>query len=177
MEHIYGIYSDLMKVGEYVGGPRPPPLNQAATRLAWDMSHMAISDDSTSESASSNAMYQDGRRQPLPVAVARQLSPVDGPREQAAGDHLTGVAEQELIAGEQAYSEAGIYDRAPSSPRSAQLKLDQRQEPIYGTSSPEPMGSHKTALLLTGGNGYKRGTQDSPYSSQHAHCIIWEYKL
>lgn len=177
MESIYGLYSDLMKVGEY-GGTRPPPLNQAATRLAWDMSHMAISDDSTSESASNNAMYQDGRRLPLPVAV-RQLSPTEAqlPRDPAAGDHLTG--EQELIAGEQPYSEAGIYDASPRSPRSAQLKIGQRheREPIYGTSSPEPIGSHKTALLLTGGNGYKRGTQDSPYSSQHAHCIIWEYKL
>lgn len=36
----------------------------------------------------------------------------------------------------------------------------------------------KTALLLTGGNGYKRISPiNNPFLSEHAHCIIWEYKL
>lgn len=44
-------------------------------------------------------------------------------------------------------------------------------------SSPLVSNQIKTALLITGGNGYKRNTPENPYTSQHAHCIIWEYKL
>ena len=54
-----------------------------------------------------------------------------------------------------------------------------RRDVVYAESpiGSSTTGGQKTALLLTGGNGYKRGTHDNPYSSQHAHCIIWEYKL
>ncbi len=53
------------------------------------------------------------------------------------------------------------------------------QQRIYDSNSGGSRSApEKTALLLTGGNGYKRITiGDTPYSSQHAHCCIWEYKL
>ncbi|XP_075590489.1 rho guanine nucleotide exchange factor 10-like protein isoform X1 [Dermatophagoides farinae] len=46
------------------------------------------------------------------------------------------------------------------------------------TGSSSSSSNNKTALLMTGGNGYKRvSLNETTYSSQHAHCCIWEYKL
>lgn len=217
MESIYGLYSDLMKVGDYVGVRSPTP-NVNATRLAWELSHMGVSDDSTSDA--SNAIYQDGRprnaaavaaaaaaaqaqaqAQAIAAAQQKQLRRLGSPTDpqpsasatQPVNDHLTG-AEQGAVSGGQpaAYSGNELYEATARAHSEASSKGDsQRQidprvramaargESIYGGTSPESPGSgiQKTALLLTGGNGYKRGMIENPYSSQHAHCIIWEHKL
>ncbi|KAI1301843.1 Rho guanine nucleotide exchange factor 10 [Halotydeus destructor] len=194
MESIYGLYSDLMKEGDTYGAVGPQVTQHAvpsnptvnAHRLAWDLSHMAISDDSTSESASTSAIYH-GRRQAaqMQLHMSRLVSPVETPTEskvpKPASEHLASEPAAQPV--DKAYSDGGIYESRPRSNASSSLsqRPDPRRlrEPIYGGSSPESSygTSQKTALLLTGGNGYKRGTVENPYSSQHAHCIIWEYKL
>lgn len=216
IESIYGLYSDLMKVGDF-GVARRAAQPVATTRMGWDLTTMAISDESgLSESHSNGAIYQDGRtgsasgqlvarnRMPLPAGPAQQqvLNQIDP---QAAGqstlgsdgsssqnptgsvnDQSKGLMQDELLVNNAASSGVpnavmnNVYgEMRPLSRRSAGSHGTSRQDAVYAASPISPSGSkgEKTALLLTGGNGYKRGTHDNPYSSQHAHCIIWEYKL
>ena len=184
VESIYGLYSDLLNVGDYVGVRRPSH-NITTTKMAWDLSNMNISDDSTSESASSSAIYHDGSHQ-------RSHS---NPQNQ----NLMAVTPEEvniLTKGQRNHiyeTGSNLSSRTPSTARLTnniydcskpelnsghRIRRRDQMMPIYD-SAPNPMGANsKTALLLTGGNGYKRGTlSDTPYSSLHAHCIIWEYKL
>jgi Rho guanine nucleotide exchange factor 10 len=183
VESIYGLYSDLLNVGEYVGVRRPSH-NITTTKMAWDLSNMNISDDSTSESASSSAIYHDGSQQ-------RQI-PIQH------NSIMTTTAQEEVNAinkGQQNHIyESGnglngrsastnrltnnIYDCAkPQTSNSGHHQI-RRRDHIYETAPNNNSVNTKTALLLTGGNGYKRGTlNETPYSSLHAHCIVWEYKL
>lgn len=222
IESIYGLYSDLMKVGDF-GVARRAAQPVATTRMGWDLTTMAISDESgLSESHSNGAIYQDGRtgsasgqlvarnRMPLPAGAAQQqqqqqaLNQMDP---QAAGqstlgsdgsssqnpagsvtDQSKGMLQEELLVNNAASSGVpnavmnNVYgEMRPLSRRSAGSHGggQMRRDVVYAESPIGSSGSNsqKTALLLTGGNGYKRGTHDNPYSSQHAHCIIWEYKL
>lgn len=223
MESIYGLYSDLMKVsGDYVSNVRSPTPNVTAARLAWDLAHMGVLEESAgsqSDAASGgSAIYQETRaRHPVVTAATqaqalvaaaaaqqqqvqqqqKQLRRLGSPTEsqsppsQAVSDHLTGA--EQGASQPAAYSGNDLYEATARASSEASSKGDSlrqvdpriramaaRGEPIYGSGgSPESPGSsvQKTALLLTGGNGYKRGMVENPYSSQHAHCIIWEYKL
>lgn len=238
MESIYGLYSDLMKVGEFVGGSSAqrrtlPSSHQmhhqpvATTRMGWDLTTMAISDESVvqamTESASNGAIYQEGINNSAgrlsAQGVRPRMHPPVGPGMSADGI-ITGTVSQDnsdakvgmtgqleevstipsgSAPGGNGYGDIG---RGPSSNPYGELggsrPLSRRsagshavgsgviqrrdtvysESPINGAVSPTASSSaNKTALLITGGNGYKRGTHDNPYSSQHAHCIIWEYKL
>ena len=184
VESIYGLYSDLLNVGDYVGVRRPSH-NITTTKMAWDLSNMNISDDSTSESASSSAIYHDGSHQRSHTNPQNQ--------------NLIAVTPEEVNSLNKAQrghiyeSGSNLSSRTPSTARLANSIYDcakpelnaghriRRRDPmmqIYDTTPNSSGANSKTALLLTGGNGYKRGTlSDTPYSSLHAHCIIWEYKL
>ncbi|XP_054159778.1 rho guanine nucleotide exchange factor 10-like protein [Oppia nitens] len=227
VESIYGLYSDLLNVGDYVGMRRPSH-NITTTKMAWDLSNMNISDDSTSESASSGAIYHDGSQQQRPLSGhqpnshnANNLVSLT-PDEAGGGGNVNNNKRNHIYetgsgggggsnlssrTASTARLTSNIYDCAKSPvpcgsggvggghpqlqqqqllpPRSARDQM----MPIYDTTPPNMVsgvgtvtgggaGNSKTALLLTGGNGYKRGTlSDTPYSSLHAHCIVWEYKL
>ncbi|XP_074603024.1 rho guanine nucleotide exchange factor 10-like protein isoform X2 [Brevipalpus obovatus] len=230
-ESIYGLYADLMKVGSY-DEVKKPSGNLNAARMTWDLSNMTISDDSTSESASSSAIYQDGQSgqrshgsastipstmqliggsgqaQQGPTQQGQQAqqqgsahtSPKEGHPSVIPGTMMTGgkhqiypqqnLAQQQQQQQQQQQSRMAansLYDskRAKSATHgsepnmaNAPAALNQRNPNAYNANgSANPMANLKTALLMTGGNGYKRGCQDNSYSSQHAHCIIWEYKL
>lgn len=57
------------------------------------------------------------------------------------------------------------------------LSNNQVVAPTYGSFTSKA-SANKTVLVLAGGNGYLRMTQDEnnkPFA-EHAHCIIWEYK-
>ncbi|XP_015790533.1 rho guanine nucleotide exchange factor 10-like [Tetranychus urticae] len=260
-ESIYGLYADLMKVCDYDEVKKPSgQTNLSATRMTWDLSNMTISDDSTSESASSSAIYQDnhhrshGSTSTIPAGAqgSGHTSPKDAnnvtnkllavnPQQLQQFQHsqLT-QQQQQLLAPQQHQQQHQQHQQQqqqqqqqtqmPLQPQQSQMPQQQQpqqqtdshstlsrmaanslydskrskpsthgSEPnvattstsinhrsnnasIYGTNgSVNSMQSSsvnlKTALLMTGGNGYKRGLIDNPYSSQHAHCIIWEYKL
>ena len=209
-------------------------------RLAWELSNMTMSDDSTSESASSGRIYQDGVKQALTNAQGNVpsnnssgngTSTMHSPVDQSAGQSLDGKS------GNKSNDERSIYDarrtlssangfHGLSQPSGNQVSAvgsnivdnvtpthlvgagagvsgavgNVRSQSVDSNgaggssiyessgmavpmclSNPTPPTSTasnlKTALLITGGNGFKRGTLSNPYSSQHAHCIIWEYKL
>ncbi|RWS30523.1 rho guanine nucleotide exchange factor 10-like protein [Leptotrombidium deliense] len=172
MESIYGLYADLMKVGDYCGTRRPSQ-NVTTTRMTWDLSNMTISDDSTSESASSSAIYQEGMHRSIPVGQSNSAH--TSPKTETAAD-----ADSEVSSNYCKLPRNKIYGtRHPPSSQQNNQSTGHLREAIFetGVSCSNSTVNPKTALLLTGGNGYKRGTQDNPYSSQHAHCIIWEYKL
>jgi len=153
--------------------------------MAWDLSNMNISDDSTSESASSSAIYHDGTHpRPLPnqhnpniVTAQQNANTLKGQRNHIyeSGTSLDGRSAST------ARLTNNIYDCAkPQMPNSGDHPMRRRDQmmQIYDTAPNNNSVNTKTALLLTGGNGYKRGTlNDTPYSSLHAHCIVWEYKL
>ena len=222
IESIYGLYSDLMKVGDF-GVARRTAQPVATTRMGWDLTTMAISDESgLSESHSNGAIYQDGRtastagqlvnrnRMPLPGGALsqaqqqhNQMEPQtaqstlgsDGSSSQNPSGSVadqtkgSGMLQDEILvnnataAGVPNAVMNNVYgEMRPLSRRSAGSHGAggaMRRDVVYAESPISSSGTNgqKTALLLTGGNGYKRGTHDNPYSSQHAHCIIWEYKL
>ncbi|XP_053208339.1 rho guanine nucleotide exchange factor 10-like [Panonychus citri] len=245
VESIYGLYADLMKVGDYDEVKKPSgQTNLNATRMTWDLSNMTISDDSTSESASSSAIYQDnhqrshGSANTIPLTAQQgsghtspkdvnninnlmlqavvnqqqqsqtqqpQLLQQNQPLQQLQPSQLQ--PSQQLTALQQLQPQSqqsdpqqlprmaanSLYDSKRSKPSthgsepnmastSSTINHRSNNASIYGTNgSVNSVQSNsvnlKTALLMTGGNGYKRGLIDNPYSSQHAHCIIWEYKL
>lgn len=196
IESIYGLYSDLMKVGEFGVPRRAPPV--AATRMGWDLTTMAISDESTlSESASNGQIYQDGVRVAVqntrPNRIA--LPPNEGQLQdnsqtntpctesKVVTDVQTNLANSNPTYGDMRTSSGPYGEIRPLSRRSASssgggtVPAAHRRETLY---SDLPLNGQKTALLITGGNGFcqhRRNAQENPYSSQHAHCIIWEYKL
>ncbi|RWS11802.1 rho guanine nucleotide exchange factor 10-like protein [Dinothrombium tinctorium] len=174
MESIYGLYADLMKVGDFCGARRPSQ-NVTTTRMTWDLSNMTISDDSTSESASSSAIYQEGMHH-KPAAISQ--SSHTSPKTETAVDVQS---ESGSNYSKLPRNKSSVYDtRRPQSAQQNHPSHHIREAAVFESGASNNCGglsNLKTALLLTGGNGYKRGTQDNPYSSQHAHCIIWEYKL
>lgn len=197
VESIYGLYSDLMNVGDYVG-VRKSSHPITTTRMTWDLSNMNISDDSTSESASSCAIYHDNSHQPrqqnMPQQTQQQISASKptSPKPEAVSNESQMTANNAHIyeGGDNALDSRmprqatnSLYDSArPRSSHSNPRQLRRGQTtPIYDTAANcghTSSAQCKTALLLTGGNGYRRGTiNETPYSSHHAHCIIWEYKL
>lgn len=252
MESIYGLYSDLMKVGDFVGGTSGqrrtlPPSHHpqlhhqpvTTTRMGWDLTSMAISDESVvqtlSESTSNGGIYQDGMNNAGRVSapgVRPRIMPggqgmsADGvvnstglPSDASnSDDRKIGISGGQLeevstlpsgsaqggngygevrsgpsgnnpygeLGGSRPLSRRSAGSQGASGPPGPAGGVIQRRETVYsdspinGAVSPSAASSlsgNKTALLITGGNGYKRGTHDNPYSSQHAHCIIWEYKL
>ena len=179
VESIYGLYSDLLNVGDYVGVRRPSH-TITTTKMAWDLSNMNISDDSTSESASSSAIYHEGSHQRShsvpqnPTLMAVTPEDINNIRK-GQRNHIYETG-------------SNLSSRTPSTARLTNTIYDcksdtsehraRRRDQIYDSAPNASSANSKTALLLTGGNGYKRGTlSDTPYSSLHAHCIIWEYKL
>ncbi|CAG2104567.1 unnamed protein product [Medioppia subpectinata] len=184
VESIYGLYSDLLNVGDYVGVRRPSH-TITTTKMAWDLSNMNISDDSTSESASSSAIYHDGSHQrPLQTQQNANLVSMT-PDDINAG--VKGARNHIYESGSNLSSRTAstarltnnIYECNKSQPNVSHVRRQDQMIPIYDTAPNTTCNvNNKTALLLTGGNGYKRGTlSDTPYSSLHAHCIVWEYKL
>lgn len=220
VESIYGLYSDLMNVENYVRSGQESRQSHITSKMAWDLANMNLSDDSTSESA----IYQDGsiirKRQMVSLQrknVVEQLAAAAGQSTNVYPGHLSPAKSQSSI-----YDSSGIqtigdkcqdkenvssssgfgassslYDIAPF--RSNKLIHDGTSTSMsivnnnnigrqYDSSNSNNINnggnlnncgaSNKTALLMTGGNGYKRVTvTDTPYSSQHAHCCVWEYKL
>lgn len=208
VESIYGLYSDLMNVENYVRTGQDSRQSHAMSKMTWDLTNMNLSDDSTSESA----IYQDGSiirkkqlqnagrktlaaGESLQAVIARQqMSPAKS--QSSIYDSSASAALDKVNAGsiydkENISSSSGLgassslYDIAPSRlhkmAETTQSKFDVSSggtRSIYETTGAVGNASSKTALLLTGGNGYRRVTlTDTPYSSQHAHCCIWEYKL
>lgn len=217
-ESIYGLYADLMKVSNY-GEVKKTSHNLNATRMTWDLSNMTISDDSTSESASSSPIYHDGQlgqqsqgsASTIPSTMSLQL-PGQSDNNQAAGSSLSSPKEScqtdmtELSdKSENAPYYVGQLKTRPGSNTMTEIKRPKSSQPpndpniasgasamnqnakVNENSGNSNSGNNnnnknsasnsKTALLMTCGNGYKRLSPDNPYSSQHAHCIIWEYKL
>lgn len=195
IESIYGLYSDLMKVGEFGVPRRAPPV--AATRMGWDLTTMAISDESTlSESASNGQIYLDGavrvavqntRPNRIPLASADGQLQDNSQANTPPGEDKAITDGQTLANSNPTYGDvrnnSGPYGEIrPLSRRSAASSgggtvPTHRRETLYSDLG---LNGHKTALLITGGNGFcqhRRNAQENPYSSQHAHCIIWEYKL
>jgi hypothetical protein len=248
MESIYGLYSDLMKVGEFVGGTsaqrRPPPSHHHqmhhqpmnATRMGWDLTGMAVSDESVvtamTEATSNGAIYQEGMSsnagrlsaQGVRTRMNSQLTagmsadgtistnPTTGGSDSSNSDGKVGIAGGQLEEvstmpsgasqaangyGDVRISSNNPYGEFVSRPLSRRSGGSQgvsvsgppvtgviqrrdtvySESPINGAVSPSTSSPNKTALLITGGNGYKRATHDNQFASQHAHCIIWEYKL
>lgn len=201
MESIYGLYSDLMKVGDF-GGTRRPPQAVNASRMGWDLSAMAISDESNnSDAANAAMMYHDANRM---ARVPRHVSPTDASNavsaelnslKQGAKTTENGEPQQvqtpgsedgaicgQMGSGNVSTTPYGDIGSRPMSQRSqgvVQSSMGRSREQLYSGSDSGScsVGGLKTALLVTGGNGYKRNSNENPYSSQHAHCIIWEYKL
>lgn len=228
VESIYGLYSDLMNVENYVRSGQESRQSsnhhQLTGRMTWDLANMNLSDDSTSESA----IYGDGsaggglrrkqQQQQLMMPAMRknlqqamsvgadqttsttqnqQLSPAKSQSSiydvSTAANSMAekGVLEKENISSSSGFGagSSSLYDIAPfrgapgggrlAGQASGQLSPPQQGQRIYDTNNGGSRSApEKTALLLTGGNGYKRITiGDTPYSSQHAHCCIWEYKL
>lgn len=197
MESIYGLYSDLMKVGEFVTTRRPSNTVNA-TRVGWDLSAMAISDESHNSDATNALMYHDSSRM---ARVPRHVSPTEAGNTVASELNALKQSTKGTENGEQIqtpgsedgaicsgavsttpYGDVGKqYDSRPTSQRSQGMaqSLGRSREQLYSGSDSGScsVGGLKTALLVTGGNGYKRNSNENPYSSQHAHCIIWEYKL
>lgn len=208
VESIYGLYSDLMNVENYVRTGHSDN-RHITSKMTWDLANMNLSDDSTSESA----IYQDGaiiRKKQIANAKSKtlghheqlqtslnreiafnqiqaQLSPA---KSQSSIYDSNSAATEKVLDKENVSSTSGIggssslYDIAPF--RSPKLIEAVSSKAKYDLSNNDPNGrgfdtnstNNKTALLLTGGNGYRRVTlTDTPYSSQHAHCCIWEYKL
>lgn len=214
-ESIYGLYADLMKVSNY-GEVKKPSHNLNATRMTWDLSNMTISDDSTSESASSSPIYHDGQlgqrsqgsASTIPSTMSLALpEQLDGQHQQSAGPSLTSPKEScptemtevrdkseqapyyvgQLKSRLTANSETKRPKSGPSISESTMVsgasamnqnaKTQENHTNVNSTNGKNSATNLKTALLMTCGNGYKRLSPDNPYSSQHAHCIIWEYKL
>lgn len=198
-----------------------------AGRIAWELSNMALSDDSTSESASSGRIYQDGSRTAAagPVSTgngANPHSPVDAhghdPKNGKTDDRSIYEARRAMssangfhsmhqptsansntpshLAGNGNVSSTTPFTNSASATNLRSQSVNSNGAGAAGGSSiyessgvanvplglanPAPTATAanlKTALLITGGNGFKRGSANKPYSSQHAHCIIWEYKL
>ena len=187
VESIYGLYADLMKVGDFVG-MKQTNQNLNPSRITWDLSNMAISDDSTSESASSSAIYHEsGGHQKSSLAA--------NPSQTMQSSHHNASLKEGMTNFKQVHTQLPrlatntLYDSKKakessthrSEPNVSSASISQRSiTNIYDTAKVNSMvnsANLKTALLMTGGNGYKRSTHDNTYSSQHAHCIIWEYKL
>lgn len=213
--------------------------NQTANRMAWDFNNMTISDDSTSESASSSAIYHDGVRQNLGVINQQAATISQNPLgNDNVNNNKTDSIGNRSAAGV-ANSVQNIYE--PKRPRSAQstqmnngfnpnvnnynnsttsnsngnlraqstnsngrpgsvnngtvdsnsiyesnfahTQLPNNQQPANGLNHPnfynhnESSSNLKTALLITGGNGFKQFNQSKPFTSQHAHCIVWEFRI
>ena len=185
VESIYGLYSDLMNVGDYVGVRRAAH-TITTTRMAWDLSNMNISDDSTSESASSGAIYQDNNQRNAHPPMLNSNAPIAEPNlndiKTQRNNHVYESNSNLDGRTSQMRSNSNIYDS--SRPQSSGARSRRDQMPIYdsamnnGSLNNGSLNNVKTALLLTGGNGYRRGTiSEATFSSQHAHCILWEYKL
>lgn len=236
-ESIYGLYSDLMNVENYVrsghesrqsntigpcgvSGAGVGPLN----KMTWDLANINLSDDSTSESA----IYQEGggilRKRvagagPSSLAATlqgRQLANVFHHQQQQqqmspaksqssiydtgsmaiGGAGGGGGVEKDISTSSGLGASSSLYDIAPggrivgggsryelnTAAATSSAGGGSRIYDTNGVGSLAGTGSGsaapKTALLLTGGNGYKRVTlTDAPTVSQHAHCCIWEYKL
>ena len=198
VESIYGLYSDLMNVENYVRSGQESRQSHITSKMTWDLANINLSDDSTSESA----IYQDG-------AIIRKKQIINMQRRNVVSDQLQGNTTYPHGQLSPAKSQSSIYDSTVASMDKAQEKENISSSSGFGASSSlydmapfrsnklmaDPVQTnvsnngraydannngilHKTALLLTGGNGYKRViSTDTPYSSQHAHCCIWEYKL
>lgn len=196
MESIYGLYSDLMKVGDFVATRRPSQTVNAS-RMGWDLSAMTISDESNNSEA---LMYHDTNRMgrvPRHVSptetsnLASELNALKQVKSSENGEQVqTPASEDGAVSGlplsgnvsTTPYGDVGKqYDSRPLSQRSQPMaaSMGRSREQLYSGSDSGSCsaGGLKTALLVTGGNGYKRNSNENPYSSQHAHCIIWEYKL
>lgn len=206
----------------------------AANRMAWELSGMNISDDSTSESASSSAIYHDGVRQNALGAINQQQNAA-GISQNPLGGHDANSSKADSIGRSTATTNSvqNIYEG--KRPRSAQSQNAQMgmngngftgnyngskasnsnlraqstnsngrpgsvnngggtaSNSIYETNpnqaangvqsnyyngNPSSSSNLKTALLITGGNGFRQYNQTKPsFTSQHAHAIIWEYSL
>lgn len=93
--------------------------NQVTNRMAWDFNNMTISDDSTSESASSSAIYHDGVRQNLGAINQQQQAAAIS--QNPLGGHDSVNNKTDSIGGRStaaANSVQNIYE--PKRPRSAQ---------------------------------------------------------
>jgi len=187
VESIYGLYADLMKVGDFVGMKRPNQ-NLNASRITWDLSNMTISDDSTSESASSTAIYHEGgghQKSSLSTNPSQTMQSSNHTTSLKEGSTNLKQEHNQLprIAANTLYDSKRTKGSSThrSEPNVSSASISQRSNTnIYDTAKVNTTvnsANLKTALLMTGGNGYKRSTHDNTYSSQHAHCIIWEYKL
>lgn len=209
VESIYGLYSDLMNVENYVRSGQTSRQSHITSKMTWDLANMNLSDDSTSESA----IYQDGnivRKKQIQNAKSKtlgseQLQSMQSNRDMQYNLHnqisptksqssiydSTSASTEKAPDKENVSSTSGIggssslYDIAPFRPQklfetvSSKTKYElPSTEPSNARNFDTSSSNNKTALLLTGGNGYKRITvTETPYSSQHAHCCIWEYKL
>lgn len=194
---------------------------------------MAISDDSTSESASSSAIYHDGVRQNLDaINQQHQMANISqnplGNTDLMNSNKVNKTDSIGRSAGANNNSTQNIYE--PKRPRSAQSQTQQNgfqptnnysnstasnsniraqsttnnstgrpnsvnngcgtnsssiyesnvnfgpgNQPYYNNESSSNL---KTALLITGGNGFKQFNQSKPsFTSLHAHAIVWTWKL
>lgn len=217
IESIYGLYSDLMKVGgEFAPTRRPPHQPVAMTRMGWDLTSMAMSEEALAvplpASASNGGLYQDSvQTHPMGHQMivnrnprvqnsgpetsqtlssdgsVQHTSPIEvknGPEDgmaapsRASGNGYGEVRSASASAGTGPYGELGGRPQSRRSATGSQGPVIVRRDAVYSDSPiNSSLNGQKTALLITGGNGYKRGTHDNPFPSQHAHCIIWEYKL
>lgn len=202
--------------------------NVVANRMAWDLSNMAISDDSTSESASSSAIYHDGVRQNIGAinqqqAVGISQNPLGGHdpnnsktdsigRATTAANSVQNIYESKRPRSAQSQTQAQLngngfnsnYNNSKTSNsnlraqstnsngRPGSVNNGTASNSIYESNLNQPANSVnqpnyynsesstalKTSLLITGGNGFRQYNQTKPsFTSQHAHCIVWETKL
>ena len=82
---------------------------------------------------------------------------------------------------DQPCSSSSSSNKYSNHPLVSSTNQQQQQQTVirhYDNTIGSSLNNNKTALLMTGGNGYKRvSLNEATYSSQHAHCCIWEYKL
>lgn len=217
--------------------------NQVTNRMAWDFNNMTISDDSTSESASSSAIYHDGVRQLGAINQQQQSTTIS--QNPLGHDTVNNNSKADSVGNRStaANSVQNIYEpKRPRSAQSAQMNNNNfnpnannynnstasnsnlRAQSTNSNGRPgsvnnggtadsnsiyesnvnfgsqltnnqqangTPMNHHqnyynnnesssnlKTALLITGGNGFKQFNQAKPsFTSQHAHAIIWEFRI
>ncbi|UXI15879.1 hypothetical protein NH340_JMT01822 [Sarcoptes scabiei] len=216
VESIYGLYSDLMNVENYVRVGQERNDQTLMSKMTWDLANINISDDSTSESA----IYQDGmilRKKPNQILKRRTIgNDFQSNRDlsQLSNSHFSPAKSQSSIydsslgGNDKSQNEkekdvissssgigasSSLYDIAPFKSQKiiesnigpnnnhqhlSNSKYDSVAENQRNYDSNNNSTSNKTALLMTGGNGYKRvALNETTYSSQHAHCCIWEYKL
>lgn len=157
-----------------------------ASRITWDLSNMNISDDSTSESGNSSAIYQENASGK--GTSSSHTSPKDSSGNSGNGGTVGGTTT--TTSGANSGNIGQVDNNGKDSmprivPNNLYDKKKHESEPNISSSMRNinmfdvnaiPTNI-KTALLMTGGNGYKRDSPDAPYTSNHAHCIIWEYKL